>query len=292
MPNQSPIDLDQLYWQDHTQNLCSRLLLSVTRSASIHIVEGPPGHGKSTIARWLYHRLEPEMHDVAYITLQKHESESGWLQPKLAAYLGLPQGPQGAHLFAEHLRSVHGKVLTIIIDNAHLLSTRQALDELVALCQIQALAPIRLNFVLFGNPQISQLIRDHADLGHYTQLICDLRALSRSELQIYLAQRIQDIGIARRSLVPESLALIAQHGVMTFAGVNALLEACMTEAYLREQKTISTDIVHAALETLGRKSVEEEAPKGKGSSRRRGLSSGKTSTNAVESVPADEEEAS
>jgi type II secretory pathway predicted ATPase ExeA len=259
LPGNGQIDLDQLYWQDRTQALCSRLLLSLDKTANISVIVAPAGHGKSTLARWLYHRVDSETHDVALFSLLKQEHEAGWLLPRLAGYLGLPETVRDTRSILQNLKTVHGKILTIIIDNAHYLSETAAFDEISSLCQVQALVDCRINFVLIGNPKLGQNVQNNRDIAHRLGLLSELQPFSRSELQNYLAQRLQDIGIARRALVPESLALIAQQGSMTFAGVNAILEACLFEAFLKEQKTISTEIVLSACENTGIRLKKEDS---------------------------------
>lgn len=254
LPGTGQIDLDSLYWQDHTQTLCSRLLLTLQKPGTISVIVAPPGHGKSTFARWLYHRLEQETHEAALLSLMQREKASGWLIPKLGTYLGLPEEMRSEEIVLQNLRTAHGKILTIILDNAHYLSEFEAFDEIVSLCQVQALVDCKINFVLIGNPTLGQNIQAAGDIQHRVGLLAEIPSFSRSELQNYLAQRVQDIGISRRALVPESIALIAQHGPSTFAGVNALLEACLVEAFLKEQKTISTEIVQAAFDNTGIKS--------------------------------------
>jgi len=265
LPGNGQIDLDQLYWQDRTQSLCSRLLLVLEKTANISVLVAPPGHGKSTLARWLYHRIDSETHDAAFFSLMKQENEPGWLLPRLASYLGLPEAIHDAKTILQNLSTVHGKILTVIIDNAHFLSDITAFDEIVSLCQIQALVACPINFVLIGNPKLGQHIQNNRDIQHRLSLLSELHPFSRSELQNYLSQVMQDIGISRRTLVPESLALIAQQGPMTFAGINALLEACLFEAFLKEQKTISTEIVHAACETTGIRLKKEDGDVNKAS---------------------------
>ena len=270
LPGNGQIDLDSLYWQDRTQSLCSRLLLSLGKTGNISAIIAPPGHGKSTLARWLYHRIDQETHDAALFSLLKQEKAAGWLLSKLAAYLGLPADLRDEEIVLQNLKPAHGKILTIIIDNAHNLSELEAFDEIVSLCQIQSLVECKLNFVLIGNPKLGHNVQESCDIQHRLGLLSELLPFSRSELQNYLAQRLQDIGISKRALVPESLALIAQQGPSTFAGVNALLEACLFEAFLKEQKTISTEIVHAAFDNTGFRPQKSERESNRGRDRERG----------------------
>ncbi|RZA19253.1 MAG: hypothetical protein EOP10_19830 [Proteobacteria bacterium] len=270
LPGNGQIDLDNLYWQDRTQTLCSRLLLSLQKTGNISVIIAPPGHGKSTLARWLYHRIDQETHDAALFSLMKHEDRAGWLLPKIAQYLGLPSEARDPELILKNLRTAHGKILTVIIDNAHFLSEPEAFDEIISLCQVQSLVTTcKLNFVLIGNPKLGHNVQTTRDMQHRLGLFSELLPFSRSELQNYLAQRLQDIGISRRALVPESLALIAQQGPSTFAGVNALLEACLFESFLKEQKTISTEIVHAAFENTGYRPKKDELQRERGRDRDR-----------------------
>src|SRR6476620_10467320 len=147
LPWNEPIALDRLYWQEPTQIICSRLLLTLQKAASLFVVTAAPGHGKSTFGRWLYHNIDQERHDVAFFSLLQTEQTSGWLLPKLAQYLGMDAATSSNRSVLARLQEsrLHSKILTVIIDDAHKIKEPEALDEILSLIQIQSIAANHVN---------------------------------------------------------------------------------------------------------------------------------------------------
>lgn len=265
LPWNEPVAIDRLFWQNQTQALCSRLVLSLQKAGRFSIVVAPPGHGKSTLARWLYHSIDPKEHDVALFSLLQQQQGPGWLLDKLSHYLGIDaseKNPQKTLLKLQETYS-NGRVLTILVDNAHHLAEPEAFDEVLSLAQVQAITSCRVNFVLIGNPKLLGTLQRMPEAQHRIAFVAEIPPFTRTELQSYISQRMQELNISRRMMAPEALAIFAQQGILTFAGADSLLEACLFEAFIRERKMIDSDIVMFALEACGVKRQKEDGDAGK-----------------------------
>ncbi len=262
LPWNEPVALDRLYWQESTQIICSRLLLTLERAASLFVVTAPPGHGKSTFARWLYHNIDHDRHDVAFFSLLQSEQHSGWLLPKLALYLGLDPATSTNRQVLERLQQsrLHGKILTVIIDDAHKLKEPDALDEILALIQVQSIAANHLNFILIGNPRLSQIVQMTEGCQHRLALIADMQGLTRNDIIPYLNWRLDQIGLPAKVIGADAHSHLMAQAPISFAWLESLLEGSLMEAFLREQRVISAETVQTAAQYFGwSKGMAEEA---------------------------------
>lgn len=253
LPWNEPIALDRLYWQESTQIICSRLLLTLQRAASLFVITAPPGHGKSTLGRWLYHNIDHDRHDVAFFSLLQTEETGGWLLPKLAQYLGLdPKSTTNRNVLAHLQQSrLHGKILTIVIDDAHKLKEAEALDEILALIQVQSIAANHLNFVLIGNPRLNQLVQITEGCQHRMALHADLQALTRNEIIPCLNWRLDQLGLPAKIMEADAHSFLMAETPISFAWLECVLEGSLMEAFLRDQRVITAETVKTAIQYFG-----------------------------------------
>jgi type II secretory pathway predicted ATPase ExeA len=253
LPWNEPIALDHLYWQESTQIICSRLLLTLQRAASLFVVTAPPGHGKSTFARWLYHNIDQDRHDVAFFSLLQSEQHSGWLLPKLAQYLGLdPATSTNRHVLERLQQSrLHGKILTVIIDDAHKLKDPEALDEILALIQVQSIAANHLNFILIGNSRLSQIVQMTEGCQHRLAFSADMQGLTRNDIIPYLNWRLDQIGLPAKVVGADAHTYLMTQAPISFAWLESLLEGALMEAFLRDQRVIGAETIQTAVQYFG-----------------------------------------
>jgi type II secretory pathway predicted ATPase ExeA len=250
LPWNEPIALDRLYWQESTQIICSRLFLTLQRTASLFVITAPPGHGKSTFGRWLYHNIDHDRHDVAFFSLLHTEESSGWLLPKLAQYLGLdPATSSNRNVLARLQQSrLHGKILTIMIDDAHKLKKTEAFDEILALIQVQSIAANHLNFVLIGNPRLNQLVQVTEGCQHRMALHADMQALTRNDIIPYLKWRLDQIGLPAKVMEANAQSFLMTQAPISFARLESLIEGSLMEAFLRDQRVITAETLQSAVQ--------------------------------------------
>ncbi len=251
LPWNEPVSNEQLYWQERTELVAGRLLFSLNRAAQMSVITAPAGHGKSTFAKWLYHRLDPKTHDVALFSLMQKENSGNWLMVSLAGYLGIEVGESKELIRQLHRAQTHGKILTIIVDEAHKLSDPDAFETLLGLGRSAPRIGFGLNCALIGQASLIQNLQKIEGIRHRFGLCTELQVLSPSELAGFVSHRLALWRLPPKTVQREALDLLMQNEVVTFAAVESVLETCLVEAFLREQRNVGPDIMTRALKFLG-----------------------------------------
>lgn len=272
LPWNEPTPVDQLFWQERTELVASRLLFSLHRAAQLAVIAAPPGHGKSTFAQWLYRTLDPKTHDAAIFSIMHRGPSSSWLLQALAHYLGSESTEPKDILTELHRAQLHGRLLTLIIDEAHNLSGEGALESLLSLGQMSHRIGFGINFVLIGRPELLKTLQATQGVQHRLNLCTELQTLSPSELAAFVGFKLNAWQLGPKTLQSEALDLLIQYELGTFAAVEQVLETCLMEAFLRDQRSIGADTMVSALKYLGLLKNDEQlldSPKGRLGLRRR-----------------------
>lgn len=254
----------ELFWQERTERLAQRLLFALSRAGQVSVIAAPAGHGKSTFAKWLYGSLNPKEHDVALFSLMRKSPAGDWLMQALADYLGLSSREPKDIIHHLHRSQLQGRLLTLIIDEAHKLVDADAFEALFALGQVSSRIGFGLNCVLIGRPELLKTLRGISGVQHRLGLCTELQALSPSELAAFVNYKLNAWQLGPKTLQSEALDLLMQHEIGTFAAVESVLEACLLEAFLQEQRSISAEAMSQALKFLGLLKSDETAESAKG----------------------------
>lgn len=260
-----PVSVDDLYVPDALKGLLERLLLFCRSEQALVVVSGEPGTGKSTLLRWLHQNLSQDTHDVLLTAMVQRETRGGWLTPRLAELLGVPTASLPTQDLGQSIREVASRLdelvaekrkLIVAVDAAHLASTPEALSEVAALLNLQALAGTCLSFVLVGDPALGVVLEHATDLSAKLAFNLTLPKLSLDETTAYVGHRLRQAGMAS-PFEPEVLALIHQRSRGIMAGMNAFAENCLVEAFQRGVRGVTLEIARAAAKHL---TFESAAP--------------------------------
>lgn len=251
-----PADVDRPFFTDALKAKLERAKQFSMGDRALVVVTGEPGSGKSTVARWFYECIPQDAHDVQLMSLVQRETDSGWLSPRLAELMGirLPETTDSGQLLV-HIASrlddliVEGRRLIVVIDAAHLASTPDALGEIAALLNVQALATPCLSFVLVGDTTLLETLERAVDLKAKVAFAVTLPRLTVEETQAYLAHRAATLGIPSPFEL-DAVAMIHARSQGVLAAIDAYAENCLVEAFEGGQRQITAEVAARAARHL------------------------------------------
>ncbi|MFW7379526.1 MAG: AAA family ATPase [Oligoflexus sp.] len=243
-------DATQLFFPSEWQSMLDRLQFFCERSGSLLNIVTEPGHCKTSLAKWLYHSLDPIRHEVLMFSLFQEQGKSGWLVPRLLKLTGAT--PAADEEALEQLGAaidelgMDDRVLTILIDEAHKLQTIKSLQDIHSLISIQSMVATRINIVLFGNPDLLTTIDKSDTLRNRISMSATVSPLTPDQIQTYLNAHLQNIGLSPNTISFDALPNLHRFSRGLFSRLNTLVENSLIEAFLRKEKTIHSETVLAA----------------------------------------------
>lgn len=256
-----------LYLSDRLLAPLERLALTCGQDATLALLTGEAGTGKTTLLRWLAQRLPPIDYDILMTTIIHRETGNHWLLPRIAEHLGVTDSntytPGNSIIRAiadrldEYLDS--GRKIVLMIDAAHLIIGESAFDEIIALINLQAVAGGCISCILCGNEQLNQNLQKVPELTARTAYELQLPRLTPDETNTYLRSRIQT---ANAKVIFENEAVELLHAASRglIASLNVHAEGCLIAAYQTSSSKITAAIARTAISFRNPVPNREEPP--------------------------------
>lgn len=256
-----------------TRALVGRLLEGVRARASVMLVLGEEGSGKTSVLRYFLEQAGPDIHTarIPYPVLTTGELLHAILQD-----LGLPFGGGTLREAVGTLSAglvearAAGLKVAVVIDEAHRLPPR-VLDQLRVLLALEAEGDGLVTLVLVGEPGLADLV-DRFSLGAARRGAAGrfrLEPLSSSEVRACVTHRLQTAG-GRGTEIDDSAALRA-HALSGGSPriVGELCDRALAEAARRGLPAVDAALVDGvAREVIA---TPSEAPGASVPSRRTGI---------------------
>jgi general secretion pathway protein A len=244
-----------LFWSDHHRQAYSMLEYGILTRAPITLVTGEVGAGKSTL---LFHMLEHAGEELRIGLVANAHGNRGELMHWVLQSLGLAPKPEESYvqlfgrlqeyLIAEYAK---GRRVVLIFDEAQNLS-REALEELRMLTNVNSRADELLQLVLVGQPELVETIR-HPSLKQFAQRVASsvhLPAMDAGMVKAYLDHRLRVAGAQKEIFSPEAASLIfrATGGVPRL--VNQLADMSLVYAYTIESRQVDAPLAQKVLDEV------------------------------------------
>ncbi|MEW6686113.1 MAG: AAA family ATPase [Candidatus Edwardsbacteria bacterium] len=250
----------------HSQGVL-RLSHAAERMRGLSILTGEVGTGKTMLARRMLEILrEDGRFETALLVLTHSEFTPIWFVRRVATLLGLKDIPEEktkvVSMLSQRLMEIHneGKKAVLIIDEANMLQTKEVLEEMRGLLNLEISDARLITFLLFGLPELDEQLTKDTALRQRVAVRFKLESLDGDAVKGYIKHRLAVAGRTEDLFTDTAFDLINRHSQGRPRLINAICDNALLEACLLEKEMIDASIVQAVVTSLilSEKAAEEE----------------------------------
>jgi len=238
-----------------------RLGRAIAQHRGLCLLTGEPGAGKSFLARRLLASLEEEAYEANLLVLVHSGLDAGWLLSRLARALGQETAAdEPLSVLAQIYDRLcvlreEGRRAVLFLDDAHLLETRQHMESLRGLVDLEYEDRHLVTLVLVGRPALEERLGLDPCLPDRVEARVALERLDAPAAVAYLSHRLQAAGGHPTLLAPEAAEAIARWSQGLPRRMNVLADNALFEAHLADRSRILVEDVERAARALRLESV-------------------------------------
>jgi general secretion pathway protein A len=238
-----------LYLTEHTQNALNCLTAGIEARKGFILLTGEVGTGKTTILNKLLDSLHQQRAATAFV-FNPRMTASQLFEYMIADFGIACKSRARSHLLCklhEWLldRYESGEQTVLVVDEAQVLS-RQALEEIRLLTNLETSTQKLLQIVLAGQPEIEQILnqRDLRQLRQRIALRAKTLPLTLEETSGYILERLRVAGNEGEEIFSApAIEAIHRHARGIPRVTNLLSEQALVRAFNQQQKPVSAETV-------------------------------------------------
>lgn len=235
----------------------TRLTYAVDSMKGLALLVGNIGAGKTTLARRMLDALPDDRYEAALLVIIHSGITASWLLRRIALQLGVSE-PSNDKLtllgqLYQRLVAIYesGKKAVVLIDEAQMLQTRELMEELRGLLNLEVPERKLLTFVFFGLPEIEQNLLLDPPLAQRVALRVRLSSFDRDATEAYVKHRLRLAGANRMLFDASAIDVIhgLSHGIPRV--INTLGDNALFEAFLARRKDVDGELMQKVADSLG-----------------------------------------
>lgn len=245
------------YGSPQHERAMTRLLYAIEAMKGLAILVGEIGQGKTTLARRVLERLPEERFEASLLVIIHSGVTASWLLKRVALSIGV-QDPHEEKLellgqVYERLLEIHreGRKAVILVDEAQMLETREIMEEVRGLLNIEVPGQKLINFVFFGLPEIEKNIALDPPLQQRVALKYRLDPFDYPSTVSYVEHRLRLAEAERNPFREDALLAAHRYSGGTPRLVNTLCDNALLEAFLDGEREIDGARMEQVAATLG-----------------------------------------
>jgi general secretion pathway protein A len=213
------------------------------------VLVGDIGAGKTTLARRMLDALPEDEYEAALLVIIHSGITASWLLKRIALQLGVenPADDKLALLSQLYQRLVRihdqGRKAVVLIDEAQMLATRELMEEIRGLLNLEVPERKLLSFVFFGLPQIEDNLRLDPPLAQRVALKYRLEPLTPDATDAYVRHRLRLAGAPRMPFTPAAVARIHTHSRGIPRLINTVCDNALFEGFIGRTRELDAPLV-------------------------------------------------
>jgi len=234
------------------------MMLAVDFRASLGMVTGPSGTGKTLVSQLLLQHFEEPKHRVVLVLVTPGLSKTGLLREilselNLALPVGIARVQDLVKLLSNHIIEMHqqDQRLVIIVDECHLLSS-DCLHVIRTISNIETPQEKLVTCLLFGETRLAERLEhsSYASLSNRIYMRSGLRPLTATEVAQYVKFRLMTAGRLDELFTDSALAVLHECSGGICRSVNKLAMLSLIGASDRRAALVDEPLVRAAAQRM------------------------------------------
>jgi general secretion pathway protein A len=243
--------------ESHTDAFRS-MLQAVEFHASLGLVTGPSGTGKTLVSQLLLEQLDPAKYHVILVLVTPGLTKTGLLREilselNIAVPVGILRVQDLVKLLSNHIIEMHqrGQRLVIIVDECHLLDA-DCLHIVRTISNIEIPERKLTTSLLFGEARLAQRLEHptYESLRNRIYLRSQLQPLRPDETRQYVKFRLLVAGRMTELFTPVALDALHTHSKGICRTLNKLCMLSLIDGANRQQPLVDADAVEASAARL------------------------------------------
>ncbi len=250
---------EEKFYYDSPQHSKALLKLShaVETEKGLALLVGDIGTGKTTLSRRLLDQLISQEVEATLLVIIHSEITSLWFLKKLALMLEVSGSSEDKieiitavyHRLLEFERKQ--KKVVILIDEANMLRSKEIMEEIRGLLNLESEHGKLLNFILFGLPDTEDYLRLDPPLYQRIAIRCVLETLDEEATYNYVLHRLRVAGCTRSLFDQGAMSAIYLYSKGNPRTINAICDNALLEGYLLKRDTVDVNIIDDVVQDLG-----------------------------------------
>jgi type II secretory pathway predicted ATPase ExeA len=236
-----------------------KLTHAVETEKGLALMIGDIGTGKTTLSRRLLDQLIDDGIEATLLVIIHSEITSLWFLKKIALMLETPIESENK---IEIITAIYHRLLditdkdrkvVILIDEANMLQTKEIMEEIRGLLNLESEHGKLLNFILFGLPEMEDYLKLDPPLYQRIAVRCVLDALDAKAAINYIIHRLRVAGCMKPLMTKEALDKVYTYSKGIPRTINAICDNALLEGFLLKREVIEAKIIDEVSSDLGLK---------------------------------------
>jgi len=255
----SIMPLTQFYFHsEQHERAMERLLYAVKGMKGLAVLIGEVGLGKTLLARHLLETLPETEYEVSLLVVLHEDVDATWLLKRIAAQVGVESLPdQKVEILTRLLKRLNeiaekGRKTIVLIDEAHMLHSKELMEEIRGLLNLESATQKLISLVLFGLPELERNLNTDPALAQRIAVRFNLKPLPKEIVTKYIVFRLEQAGTTQVIFSNEAIDKIHEYSQGIPRLINVLCDNALFEGYVRHSTLpLGTDVVTSVAEDLG-----------------------------------------
>ncbi len=242
-----------------------RLKYAVDTMKGLAVVVGGVGTGKSTLARRMLDELDETVYEAALLIVLHTSVTTDWLMKKIAMQLGVKDiGSTKLEILGQVARKLHaihdsGLKTVLLVDEVQMLNSREIMEELRGLLNMEVEAGKLITLVLFGMPELEDVLSLDLPLKQRIAVKYKLTGFEQNITEEYIKHRLNVAACQEEIFAPKAIQAIHHYSRGIPRLINTLCDNSIFEGFLVKAKPIGREIVESIAKSLDLQPTDEEA---------------------------------